>query len=119
MPRTKNQTGNEPANKQKGKKTCSCCHTEKNLVDFYLSSSPMYSLDQRVPICKECCKTSALNDDGTINYGKLKQLLRNIDKPLYYDQLWSAEESIKRENGYLNDEEIELIENYIAEVRLR
>ena len=107
MPRTKNQTGNEPANKQKGKKTCSCCHTEKNLVDFYLSSSPMYSLDQRVPICKECCKTSALNGDGTINYGKLKQLLRNIDKPLYYDQLWSAEESIKRENGYLNDEEIE------------
>ena len=108
MPRTKS-TGDKPtpANKQKGKKTCSCCHETKNLTSFYLSSSPMYSLDQRVPICKECCKTSALNDDGTINYGKLKQLLRNIDKPLYYDQLWSAEESIKRENGYLNDEEIE------------
>ena len=109
MPRTKSSNGNKPlpANEQKGKKTCSCCHETKNLVDFYLSSSPMYSLDQRVPICKECCKTSVLNDDGTINYGKLKQLLRNIDKPLYYDQLWSAEESIKRENGYLNDEEIE------------
>ena len=108
MPRTKSN-GNKPlpANEQKGKKTCSCCHETKNLVDFYLSSSPMYSLDKRVPICKECCKTSVLNDDGTINYGKLKQLLRNIDKPLYYDQLWSAEESIKRENGYLNDGEIE------------
>ena len=109
MPRTKSSNGNKPlpANEQKGKKTCSCCHETKNLVDFYLSSSPMYSLDKRVPICKECCKTSVLNDDGTINYGKLKQLLRNIDKPLYYDQLWSAEESIKRENGYLNDGEIE------------
>ena len=108
MPRTKSN-GNKPlpANEQKGKKTCSCCHETKNLVDFYLSSSPMYSLDKRVPICKECCKTSVLNDDGTINYGKLKLLLRHIDKPLYYDQLWSAEESIKRENGYLNDGEIE------------
>lgn len=107
MPRTKKQTGNEPANKQKGKKTCSCCHIEKNLTEYYLSYSPLYSLDQRVPVCKDCCKTSVLNNDGTINNKKFKQLLRNIDKPLYYDQLWSAEESIKRENGYLNDEEIE------------
>lgn len=107
MPRTKKQTGNEPANKQKGKKTCSCCHIEKNLTEYYLSYSPLYSLDKRVPVCKDCCKTSVLNDDGTINNKKFKQLLRNIDKPLYYDQLWSAEESIKRENGYLNDEEIE------------
>ena len=107
MPRTKKQTGNEPANKQKGKKTCSCCRIEKNLTEYYLSYSPLYSLDQRVPVCKDCCKTSVLNNDGTINNKKFKQLLRNIDKPLYYDQLWSAEESIKRENGYLNDEEIE------------
>ena len=107
MPRTKKQTGNEPANKQKGEKTCSCCHIEKNLTEYYLSYSPLYSLDKRVPVCKDCCKTSVLNDDGTINNKKFKQLLRNIDKPLYYDQLWSAEESIKRENGYLNDEEIE------------
>lgn len=107
MPRAKKTTDNEPANKQKGKKVCSCCHTEKNLTEYYLSYSPLYSLDQRVPVCKDCCKTSVLNDDGTINNKKFKQLLRNIDKPLYYDQLWSAEESIKRENGYLNDEEIE------------
>ena len=108
MPRTKSN-GNKPlpANEQKGKKTCSCCHETKNLTEYYLSYSPLYSLDQRVPVCKDCCKTSVLNDDGTINNKKFKQLLRNIDKPLYYDQLWSAEESIKRENGYLNDEEIE------------
>ena len=108
LPRTKKlNTGKEPANKQKGKKICSCCHTEKNLTEYYLSYSPLYSLDQRAPVCKDCCKTSVLNDDGTINYKKFKQLLRNIDKPLYYDLIWSSEESIKRENGYLNDEEIE------------
>ena len=124
MPRTKKETGNEPANKQKGKKVCSCCHTEKNLVDFYLTCSPLYSLDQRVPICKDCCKTSVLNDDGTINYKKFKQLLRNIDKPLYYDLLWSSEESIKNENGYLNDDEIEhhgkdILQKYFTLVVLR
>lgn len=107
MPRVKKDAGKTPANEQKGKKVCTCCHQEKKFVDFYLSYSPMYSLDKRVPICKECCKTSVLNDDGTIDYIQLKKLLRNIDKPLYYDLFWSAEESIKKENGYLRDEEIE------------
>ena len=125
MPRTKSN-GNKPlpANEQKGKKTCSCCHVEKNLTEYYLSYSPLYSLDQRVPVCKDCCKTSVLNDDGTINYKKFKQLLRNIDKPLYYDLLWSSEESIKRENGYLNDGEIEhhgkdILQKYFTLVVMR
>lgn len=126
MPRTKKNTGNKPlpANEQKGKKTCSCCHSEKKMVDFYLSCSPLYSLDQRVPICKDCCKTSVLNNDGTINYGKFKQLLRNIDKPLYYDLIWSSEESVKKENGYLNDEEIahhgkDILQKYFTLVVMR
>lgn len=110
MPRTKKDTGDKSpqANQQKGKKICSCCHKEKNLTDFYLSYSPMYSLDQRVPVCKDCCKTSVLNEDGTIDYEKFKILLRNIDKPLYYDLLWSAEESIKSENSYIDDEQVKL-----------
>lgn len=94
------------------------------MIDFYLSSSPLYSLDQRVPICKDCCKTSVLNNDGTINYGKFKQLLRNIDKPLYYDLIWSSEESVKKENGYLSDEEIEhhgkdILQKYFTLVVMR
>lgn len=114
MPRTKKASskpaGNDslPANKQKGKKVCTCCHENKNMTDFYLSYSPMYSLDKRVPICKECCKSSCLNDDGTINYTKLKELLMHIDKPLYYDQLSSAESSVKKENSYLSEEETSL-----------
>lgn len=114
MPITKNSsntlTGKDslPANKQKGKKVCTCCHENKNMTAFYLSYSPMYSLDQRVPICKECCKKYALNSDGTIDYSKLKELLMHIDKPLYYDQLSSAESSVKKENSYLSDEEVSL-----------
>ena len=127
MPKTKSQsTGNKPlpANQQKGKKICTCCHNEKNLTDFYYSGSPMYSLDKRIPVCKECCKISVLSDDGKIDFDKLKDLLRNIDKPLYFDLLFSSEESVKKENSYLSDEEVslhgyEILQKYFTLVAMR
>jgi len=127
MPRTKSKTsGNKPlpANQQKGKKVCTCCHEEKNLTDFYYSRSPMYSLDERIPVCKECCKTSVLAEDGRIDFDKFKDLLRNIDKPLYFDLLFSSEESVKKENSYLSDEEVslhgyEILQKYFTLVAMR
>ena len=127
MPRKKSQSsGNKPlpANQQKGKKVCTCCHEEKNLTDFYYSSSPMYSLDERIPVCKECCKTSVLSEDGRIDFDKFKDLLRNIDKPLYFDLLFSSEESVKKENSYLSDEEVslhgyEILQKYFTYVVMR
>lgn len=127
MPRKKAQAQQAkplPANKQKGKKVCTCCHQEKNLTDFYLSYSPMYSLDQRVPVCKECCKSSALNKDGTINYPKFKELLVNIAKPLYYDLIESSKQSVKKENSYLTDEKLEkhgydILSKYFTMVSMR
>lgn len=127
MPRTKTKSsGNKPlpANQQKGKKVCTCCHEEKNLTDFYYSSSPMYSLDERIPVCKECCKTSVLSEDGRIDFDKFKDLLRNIDKPLYFDLLFSSEESLKKENSYLSDEEVslhgyEILQKYFTLVAMR
>lgn len=126
MPRTKNSGGNKPlpANQQKGKKICSCCGIKKNLTDFYYSSSPMYSLDERIPVCKECCKTSVLAEDGRIDFDKFKDLLRNIDKPLYFDLLFSSEESVKKENSYLSDEEVslhgyEILQKYFTLVAMR
>lgn len=127
MPRTKSKSsGNKPlpANQQKGKKVCTYCHEEKNLTDFYYSSSPMYSLDERIPVCKECCKTSVLSEDGRIDFDKFKDLLRNIDKPLYFDLLFSSEESVKKENSYLSDEEVslhgyEILQKYFTLVAMR
>lgn len=126
MPKTKsrNSADKMPANKQKGKKICTCCHKEKRMPEFYLSYSPMYSLDERVPVCKECCKNSCLNDDGSIDFEKLKELLRNIDKPLYYDLISSAEESIKKENSYLSDEDLQfkgydILSKYFTLVAMR
>lgn len=127
MPKTKSKSsGNKPlpANQQKGKKVCTCCHEEKNLTDFYYSSSPMYSLNERIPVCKECCKTSVLSEDGRIDFDKFKDLLRNIDKPLYFDLLFSSEESVKKENSYLSDEEVslhgyEILQKYFTLVAMR
>lgn len=127
MPRTKNQLSGDnplPANKQKGKKMCTCCHKEKKLTAFYSSSSPMYSLDKRVPVCKECCINSVLNKDGGIDFDKFKDLLRNIDKPLYFDLLFSSEKSVKKENSYLSDEQVslrgkEILQKYFTFVVMR
>lgn len=124
MPKSNSTADKTPANKQKGKKQCTCCHKEKRMTEFYLSYSPMYSLDKRVPVCKECCKNSCLNDNGSIDFEKLKELLRNIDKPLYYDLISSAEESIKKENSYLGDEDLQfkgydILSKYFTLVAMR
>ena len=34
--------------------TCLCCGEEKNITDFYKSNSPMFKLNGRLPICKQC-----------------------------------------------------------------
>nr|WP_297932418.1 hypothetical protein [uncultured Lachnoclostridium sp.] len=124
MPRKSNTGTTTPANKQKGKKVCTCCHEPKNMTDFYLSYSPMYSLDNRVPICKECCKISVLNDDGTINYPKFKSLLMQIDKPLYYDLIASSEESLLKESSYLGEDALkyrgkEILQKYFTLIAMR
>lgn len=126
MPKSTNTGSSTPAkaNEQKGKKQCTQCHAQKKITDFYYSNSPRYSLDQRVPMCKDCCKTSALNKDGTINFEDLKDLLRNIDKPLYFDLLYTSEKSVKKENSYLSDEEVafhglEILQKYFTFVAAR
>lgn len=63
----------------------------------------MYSLDERIPVCKECCKTSVLSDDGRIDFDKFKDLLRNIDKPLYFDLLFSSDEKQQEKEKQLYD----------------
>lgn len=126
LPKSTNTGSSTPAkaNEQKGKKQCTQCHAQKKITDFYYSNSPRYSLDQRVPMCKDCCKTSALNKDGTINFEDLKDLLRNIDKPLYFDLLYSSEESVKKENSYLSNEEVqfhgmEILQKYFTLIAMR
>ena len=59
-----------------------------------------------------------------LDFDKFKDLLRNIDKPLYFDLLFSSEESVKKENSYLSDEEVslhgyEILQKYFTLVAMR
>lgn len=125
MPRTKNiNTGKEPANKQKGTKECSFCHNKKKLTDFYISKSPLFSVDERVPVCKDCVINEALNEDGTINEIELNKILKKIDRPYYKDLIESAITGFKNEHSYIEDDDIiyygkEILQRYFRLIAMR
>lgn len=126
MPRTKNSNGNKPlpANKQKGEKVCNFCHIKKKMTDFYISKSPLYSVDGRVPICKECVINTSLNEDGTINELELNKILKKIDKPYYKDLIESSINSFKGEHSYIEDEDVkyygkEILQRYFKNIAMR
>lgn len=123
MPNT-NKSDKVPANKQKGKKQCTCCHEEKKLTDFYISKSPLFSIDERVPVCKTCIINCSLNEDGSVNELELNKTLRKIDKPYYKDLIESAIGQFKKEHSYVNEEEIkyhgkELLQYYFKLIAMR
>ena len=124
MQRTKKQTGNEPANKQKGEKVCNFCHEKKKLTDFYISKSPLFSVDERVPICKDCVISASLNEDGTINDIELNKILKKIDRPYYKDLIESAISGFKNEHSYVEDDKVqyygkEILQRYFRLIAMR
>ena len=89
------------------KKHCSCCSEEKSLSEFYMSKSPLHALDGKTPICKDCViKSSVDPDTNEIDEVKFKNILRQIDKPFYKDNLQSAINQFKKENAYVADEDV-------------
>ena len=94
-------------NKVNKKKHCSCCGEEKSLNDFYMSKSPLHALDKKTPICKDCViKSSVDPDTNEIDEVRFKNILRQIDKPFYKDNLQSAINQFKKENAYVADEDV-------------
>lgn len=126
MPRTKKDNGNKPlpANQQKGDKTCNFCHETKKLTNFYISKNPIHSVDERVPICKECIAKASLNEDGTINELELNKILKKIDRPYYKDLIESSIQSFMREHSYVEDEDVkfygkEILQKYFTLIAMR
>lgn len=126
MPRTNEDNGNKPlpANKQKGEKICNFCHKKKKLTNFYISKSPLYSADGRVPICKECVINASLNEDGTINELELNKILKKLDKPYYKDLIESSIQSFKREHSYIEEDKVqyygkEILQKYFTLIAMR
>jgi hypothetical protein len=90
------------------KKICLACNPDKsehNIKDFYSSKNPMHK-DGLVPWCKDCIKKNSVLENGEIDENKLKNVLRQIDKPYYKDMLQSAITQFKKEHSFVNEDEI-------------
>lgn len=90
------------------KKVCSACGRELPLsTGFYSSKSPMFAVDGKINICKECFISNALNEEtGEIDELKFKNLLRKTDFPYYRDNLQSATLQYAKEHGYVSDDDV-------------
>lgn len=93
--------------KETKKKFCTACHQELPLSHFYMSKSPLHSLDGKVPICKYCALQNSLNEEtGEIDEVKFKNILRQLDKPYYLDNVISAQNQFAKEHGYIPEDEV-------------
>jgi hypothetical protein len=69
-----------------GKKRCNACQKDRQLYDFYTSTSIMFA-DGRVPVCKKCLKD--MMDES--NLDSIKTTLQRIDKP-FIAKVWKTAE---------------------------
>ena len=83
------------------KKRCLSCGESKPLSHFYISHSPLH-YDKKVPWCKNCIKKNVLNEDGSFNTDKLKEVMRQIDKPYYLDNIQSARNQLIKEDSQID-----------------
>lgn len=90
------------------KKICSSCGKELPLkTGFYTSKSPLFAIDEKINICKDCFITNALNNDtGEVDEIKFKNLLRKTDFPYYRDNLQSALNQYAKEHGYVSEDDV-------------
>ena len=64
------------------KKKCRNCGKEQGLYNYYTASNALTSSDGKtIDICKDCIKKMSVNEDGSINLEKFRNVLRLIDKP--------------------------------------
>lgn len=116
MPRTRKQN-----NIEKKKKICSSCGRELLLsTGFYSTKSPLFAVDGKINICKECFINNSLNSEtGEIDEVKFKNLLRKTDFPFYRDNLQSAANQYAKEHGYVSEDEVKYHGNDIIKLYMK
>lgn len=107
--------------KETKKKVCSACGRELPLsTGFYSSKSPMFAVDGKINICKECFIANALIEEtGEIDEVKFKNLLRRTDFPYYRDNLQSATLQYAKEHGYVDDDDVKYHGNDIIKLYMK
>lgn len=72
------------------KKTCCTCNELKNVRWFYRSYNPLHS-DGYFPMCKDCIKNACYDESNNdVDMDKLKNLLRQLDRPFLMKYYHSA-----------------------------
>lgn len=66
------------------------CGKTKRIGEFYKSSADANAVGV-IPFCKKCIKELVVNEDGTHDLDKLREILRHpsVDKP-FLDKLWQS-----------------------------
>lgn len=92
----------------KNKRCTSCGEWLNKTRGFYSSRSPLFAVDGRVNICKDCFIKHSLTEKGEVDTVKFQQMLRQIDKPFYKDCLVMAGNEILRATPTMKKEELNL-----------
>lgn len=64
---------------------CTGCDHDKKPSEFYKSYGTTKS--GTLPYCKQCCINMSLNNDGSFNIEKFKNMLSKVDRPFLYQTL--------------------------------
>lgn len=82
--------------KQSNKKQCLKCTKEKDVSEFYMSSSVLYT-DKKLPVCKDCLESFVVGS-GKDTTNSLTSLMRMIDRPFLHEE-WKAAMSYEKPFG--------------------
>lgn len=88
------------------RKTCLACGKDmptKN--NFYASKNPLHK-DGFTPWCKKCIDHYSLTEEKQIDEGKIKTVLRQLDKPYYKDVIQVAINQFKKESQTTPEDKI-------------
>lgn len=71
--------------KVKRVKKCTCCGEEKEYSSFYKSQSPMFKIDEKCPICKDCMQK--IYDENLQHYKDMEKALYKtlFSLDIYFD----------------------------------
>ena len=78
--------------------TCNCCGENKKLENYYSSSSYFMKHTGKVHTCKQCL-WDYVNIEEEVNYPRIKEALRMIDKPFLYDLWFSSMSEADNRDG--------------------
>lgn len=71
--------------------TCTMCGRTQKPSFYYQSFNPLHATG-KLPYCSQCLKNMCLDNNKNINIEKVKEMLKMIDRPFYYDLFKSSVE---------------------------